>query len=278
MTEANDTETQSGTPPRNTRSRRWCFTYNNYTEDILDNLVKKFDDTPGTKYVIGREVGKEEGTPHLQGCVWWKNAHTFNSMKKLMDENHVETTINWFASVIYCKKDNNYVTNIVEKKSDEQIMIETLLEQEYKDVVWKDWQQEVIHIVSGPVDKRAIYWFWEKTGNVGKSYLCKYLCMIFDAIVCEGKAADVFNQIQMVKKKENIKLVICDISRSNEDYVSYNAIEKCKNGFCYSGKYKGGRCLFPIPHVIVFSNFPPDMTKMSMDRWRIHNIGETIEC
>jgi hypothetical protein len=31
--------------------------------------------------------------------------------------------------------------------------------------------------------------------------------------------------------------------------------------------------MIPAPVVVVFANFPPDMTKMSMDRWTVDEVG-----
>ena len=54
--------------------------------------------------------------------------------------------------------------------------------------------------------------------------------------------------------------------------MSYSAIESLKDGLLFSGKYEGGVKLFPPPHVVIFANFLPDMTKLSIDRWDIHTL------
>lgn len=73
---------------------------------------------------------------------------------------------------------------------------------------------------------------------------------------------------------EDPKIIICDIPRTNLEYINYGAIESIKNGMIYSGKYEGGQCIFDNPHVVVFANELPDGSKMSRDRWRIHYITE----
>ena len=57
------------TPPSKQviQSKRWCFTYNNYTLEQLDQIeltLKKMD----MRYVIGLEVAST-GTEHLQGYI-----------------------------------------------------------------------------------------------------------------------------------------------------------------------------------------------------------------
>ena len=43
----------------------------------------------------------------------------------------------------------------------------------------------------------------------------------------------------------------------------------------FINQIRSKRVKFSIPHVIVFSNFYPDKTKLSIDRWDIHKINET---
>lgn len=68
------------------RSRGWCFTVNNYTALDIDQLLDiEFD------YMsIGFEKG-DQGTPHIQGYVYWNNQRVFDSVKKLLpNKAHIE--------------------------------------------------------------------------------------------------------------------------------------------------------------------------------------------
>lgn len=88
------------------RSRSWCFTINNWTEDDV-RLVK----TTGATYIVfGFEKGETEGTQHLQGYIEFADAKTLNKMKKLLPRAHLEIkrgTADQAAE--YCKKDGHYV-------------------------------------------------------------------------------------------------------------------------------------------------------------------------
>lgn len=119
----------------------------------------------------------------------------------------------------------------------------------------------------GPPSKRKIIWIWDKVGNTGKTTLAKHLCMYHGAIYVSGKAADIKHAIISMAVKP--KIVIIDCPRTSENYVSYAALESVQNGFFFSGKYEGGQCLFEIPHVIVFANFPPIRENLSADRWKV---------
>ena len=66
-----------------------------------------------------------------------------------------------------------------------------------------------------------------------------------------------------------------DLARDSHDYVNYGALEQLKNGLVYNTKYESGMRMFDTPHVVVFSNFPPDETKISPDRVKLTTLGGT---
>lgn len=86
------------------RARGWCFTHNNYTEEEYD----KWKTIECVYLVIGREVG-EQGTPHLQGYVYFENAKTLSACKALIaDGVHWENTKGTPKEASdYCKKDGD---------------------------------------------------------------------------------------------------------------------------------------------------------------------------
>lgn len=185
----------------------------------------------------------------------------------------------WAKNVAYCTKEmrgdwSKIHGNIPEAsryKPYEKVVMETT----YKDVVWRTWQQDVIDIVAGPVHPRHVYWFWEPTGNSGKSFLTKWMFMNWRCVIGGGKKADVFHQVAKALEADANnwpQLVLLDIPRSNQKYCCYGAIEDLQNGFVNSGKYEGGVYAFPQPHVIVFANEEPDYAEMSADRWVVRRL------
>lgn len=85
-------------------SRSWCFTLNNYTEEERDALR----DCKCVYMLFGYERG-DEGTPHLQGYVHYKDAKTLSAMKKIMPRAHLEIrkgTVD--QAVDYCKKEGDF--------------------------------------------------------------------------------------------------------------------------------------------------------------------------
>lgn len=74
--------------PSGKRSRGWCFTVSNYTEDDLVT-VKAL--AHASAYVIaGYEVAPKTGTPHIQGYVYYESARSFESMRKRLPRAHLE--------------------------------------------------------------------------------------------------------------------------------------------------------------------------------------------
>lgn len=258
------------------RSRKWCFTLNNYNELDLKNLVSVLE-TRKHRYIIGEEIG-EQGTPHLQGYIEGTNAISFDTLCKWCPKGHYEPCKgSTKQNVNYCSKDGKFHTNInVNKYIDK---IEYCLNLQYKEVKWKPFQQDIIErITSNEPDDRKINWFYDINGNVGKSFLCKYIALKFEnVIISEGKKDNVYNQVLTLYSSENYDItkrmvIILDISRHNQDFINYGCIESLKNGCIYSGKYEGGTCIFPPPFVFIFSNCEPDYEKWSEDRYNVKNI------
>lgn len=251
------------------KSRKYCFTLNNYTLNEVEQIIRDFG---SDKYVIGCEIAPETSTPHLQGYLEFKNPRSFKSVKKLLPRAHIEKARgSTKQNYEYCTKDGEFKTNI-DMRTPQDKLKEACM-REYENVSWHSWQKQILDILDAPPDPRKINWFWEESGNVGKSYLCKYLALTRDVIICEGKKADIFNQVKAVIDEGKIpKVVLMDIPRSAAGYVSYGALEALKNGLMYSGKYEGGQCVFPHPHVICFANTIPDIGAMSNDRWVINEI------
>lgn len=252
-------------PPR-VRSRAWCLTLNNYTQDEKLKMAQYFEKKD--QWIIGVE-GKD-ATPHLQAYFKSKNPIDFGKVKKLFPRAHIEKALggakqNW----VYCSKENDFTSNMDFRSFKDKVKNQ-LLESEYKDVEWRPWQTEILELKN---DDRTINWYWEATGNKGKSYLSKYIALTRKVIICDGKKADIFNQVNMMMDKEQLpEVIICDIPRTSIDYINYGALEQLKNGMLYSGKYEGGVCLFPPPLVICLANTAPDLTAMSEDRWNVIEI------
>ncbi len=124
----------------------------------------------------------------------------------------------------------------------------------------KVWQRSVIGKLLLQND-REILWCWETAGNVGKTYLGKYLESVHGAFLCQlGKKVD------LAYAYNYQSIVAFDLTRSDKDFINYSLIESFKDGRIFSGKYESKIKKFPSCKVIVFSNYEPDYAKLSLDR------------
>lgn len=136
------------------------------------------------------------------------------------------------------------------------------------------WQAKILEMIKERPHDREIWWFWEPIGNTGKSCLAKHIRMWYKAAVLGGTAKDCFCSLKLRLEVDDVKVIIFDLSRSQENWVSYDAIEKIKNGVFFAGKYESGDVLMNPPHILVFANFEPILGKFSQDRWKIVRIGD----
>lgn len=133
--------------------------------------------------------------------------------------------------------------------------------------VLKDWQKTCIEKYMSQGDRKVL-WIYDPVGNTGKTWLGRYLMIklkdVYKINTCSYK------DIAYAYKKQ--KNVIFDYSRSQCEYFNYMAMESLKNGEMFSGKYHSHQVIFSPAKVLVFANYPPDVTKLSVDRWDIYKI------
>jgi len=87
--------------------RAWCFTLNNYT--LLDEEHIKTTIKPFCRYLLyGREVGAD-GTPHLQGYVYFHNARQRRAVSRMLPRAHLEPSNGSpTQNYKYCTKDGDF--------------------------------------------------------------------------------------------------------------------------------------------------------------------------
>lgn len=89
------------------RTRGYCFTINNYTDDDEEFCFCYLPDY--FEYVIyGLEVG-ENGTPHIQGYLYDSSRPVFSKIKKLLPRAHIENAKGSpQQNIKYCSKDGDF--------------------------------------------------------------------------------------------------------------------------------------------------------------------------
>lgn len=244
------------------RSRAWCFTVNNPSEDTVAQLCLTLHNF---EYVFQLE---KESTEHIQGVMRYPNP--MDKWPDCGDGIHWERCRNWRASIKYCTKVRTRIngpwTNIPNLKW-RRTLIDPMAGLKPH---W--WQTEILAMIKEEPDNRKVYWYWSTHGGVGKSCLGKSIVMRYNAVLVGGSARDIYCAIKLFTDEKDIDVVIFDIPRSSFNRISYNAIEAIKNGLVFSPKYESGCVTFNSPHCIVFANFPPDVSQLSSDRWVIKQI------
>lgn len=278
------------------QGRNFVFTLNNPTGPPVFPA--------GCEYAYQLEEG-EAGTPHYQGYVVFKKMQRLSALKKLLPEAHwenrkgshdqalaystkedtrIEAPVNTFtARTPGCRTDLIEAAALIRTKGSwadviaDEDLYEVLakhprfVQQIYQHklqplltgVELRAWQQSLLDELLGEPDSRAILWYYDPIGNLGKSWMARYLAINHRAsIFSAGKSADIAHAL------DNPKIVVWDLSRSLEEHVNYGVMEDVKNGVIFSPKYESGTKIFPIPHVVVFSNFPCPSGKFSDDRIR----------
>lgn len=133
------------------------------------------------------------------------------------------------------------------------------------------WQTRIDGIVAGNPSDRVIHFVVDPQGNSGKSWMCKFLITKYSErvqVLRVGKRDDLAYAIDVDKD-----IFLFDIPRTQMTFLQYSVLESLKDRMIFSPKYESSfKVLQKTPHVIVFSNEPPDMNALSLDRYNIINI------
>jgi len=257
-----------GNTKTRSRSRNYVFTLNNYTNEDIDNIILMCH-TKEYKYIFQEEKG-ERGTPHLQGYLMAQYPIDFNAINKLFKWHVEKARGSKLQNMNYCSKISDRIGEVFSNMPEFVVIKDNYLKQQpYA------YQLEILELIKKEPDERIIYWYWEPKGNTGKSTFCKHLALKYNAFIMSGKGNDIKYAICSMDKKPT--LIVMDIPRCNNNYISYDTLESVKNGMFFNTKYESQMVLMNSPHLIIFSNEEPDREKMSGDRWCVRPINITPE-
>lgn len=137
---------------------------------------------------------------------------------------------------------------------------------------WRPWQVAALELLQQPPHPRRVHWFVDPTGGIGKSFLVRYLATNRGSLPLSSGRHD-----RLLNAFQGQEIVTFDFARDvnsggtgDHDRTPYAVIESIKNGVVFSGFFGAPPRVFPIPHVFCFSNFDPDQSKLSADRWDIY--------
>lgn len=264
----------------------------------------------------GEETCPNTGRKHLQGYVELRKKATFIAIKKILGDPavHLEPRKGSQTEAIkYCQKEGKFQEHGIKKQAKESkdlAGIERLLRKGLSDVeIWnedpigsfhaekfikhyrkmakisasvdamkelyhdaelnqfqQEWKQRLIN-----QNNRQITWVNDPIGNSGKTFFSMYMAYHHNAFIStNAKSADI------AMAYDGQEYYIMDLTRSIEGHVNYGVLEAIKNGCVFSSKYDSQMKIFKPPKVLVLSNFQPDLTKLSMDRWDIITVKQPL--
>lgn len=259
--------------PQKSQRRNHFFTWFIADEDAIEAHRELLEVTfQQFCYCWAYQVEKcpETGRLHFQGTCMCKKLMRFT-------EFGLPKQIHW-ESVRNIKKSLTYCTKVESRFAGPWCHNHTVTKPIHYIVPNRQYQTFIIgDILSEDPDPRSIHWFFDRDGNVGKSSFCKYLVGKHDALfIDEGTKSNIVNMVYNWKRE--IKLVVLDVPRANKNKVSYKSLEAIKNGMIMNTKYETGQKMFNPPHIIVFSNFPPDVNNetVSADRMHVYEITQVF--
>lgn len=296
------------------QARHWCFTLNNPQDEEWYNDSNPLPALPDERYVVWQLETGEEGTPHYQGYVEFSRPKRKGAVRRMLRAHWGARKASREAARDYCRKEDTRVDGPWErgafndggqgKRNDLADAVQALkaggmkrvaqehptsyvkfarglkaLEEELRedprdeDFEPRGWQLELLsYIVGVEPDDRTIIWVTDEQGGRGKSRLARYLLAEHGAAQLEGKVAD------MAFAYNREPIVIFDITRAQAEHSDhlYTFAEKLKNGVIFATKYESRAKRFKPPHVIFFSNSPPDTSKWTRDRLIELNLADAV--
>lgn len=256
----------------------WTFTLNNWTQKEYDELKSAFSAKNIDLWIIGKEIG-ENGTPHLQGYFEFKIRARPTSLNLSHNRCHFERRAKKATRLdnyLYCSKDGNFEDNFPRNWKLENNVAEHRGLIKYEQLYW--WQKWLVYEYlksRTEYEDRLIYWIWSEKGNMGKTSFCRYMKRTYKAgYLCNAKSADV---ALYVFKKGGKDCYCFNYLRSSNGRINYGAIEALKDGLMFSPKYESDDIDIESPFIICMSNEPPEVERLSEDRWVIINIDVDLE-
>lgn len=259
----------SGTKPKNNPVYRWVFTLKSKIPESVPIVPENYQTEIRQLWETLNKIAKEfyfqlekgqSGFIHYQGCFSLIDKDRFDSLKNNLGyrDIHLEQCIDWNASKLYCSKKD---TQISKPYNHNSIFV---------DIPHLKYRWQVLlknRLLTTKPHKRRVEWYIDTIGGKGKSDFTKNLLLTSNKIVnvvTGGSGKDIAMSLN-----DNPDIIIFDLPRTTEGFVSYNVIEQCKNGMVFSPKYESKFKCFNVPHIIIFANFGPDISKLSADRWDI---------
>lgn len=155
---------------------------------------------------------------------------------------------------------------------------------ERKELKYHPWQERLMDVLGYEMTERNIVWVYDRVGGTGKSTWGQRMDIDGNALYIGhlGKVADFIEVLYREKDRWDGKYMIIDLTREQERGCAiYQCIEEAAKELHVRQKYTSVKFRQRRqPRICVLANWPPEVTKLSMDRWMIYQVpkaGLTLE-
>ena len=242
------------------------------------------------------EFGSETGTPHYQLAIVTKSIcrknHILEALQLVVEAHiNIDIQLDFENMKKYCTKDSEFLSEEYSGKIFKHQWKLNFLERkpELKQVVENPypWQRFFLdNILSPKPDSRIVDWLVDPVGNTGKSSFARaYVSQEpTDGILMKIDNLDrmeltliqkIFNYRDRYNKDP--KIIFFDFPRAVDQKKVMAAtalMEDAKSGHLetsFGGKHREAQ--ISNIHIVVMANTAPDLSILSIDRWRIWRLG-----
>lgn len=249
-------------------------------EDTTKSDWLSFFGTYCKKWAFQKEQGQgANGYVHGQGRMSLVAKKAFGPLKCLMDTAgltgyHLTPT----SKGVALKGDTFYV---IKKDSrldgpwtdQDQLEPKVMTKQLAKIQTLYPWQQSVVDYLQTWED-RKILCIVQPAGDCGKSGFAEYLEYhdLANEIPPMNDMQDIMACVMSFKNKKAFVIDMPKAMKKDKLGPFFAGLECLKNGLAYDKRYSFKKMRFDRPHIIVFTNTPPDTDLLSPDRWDFRQI------
>ena len=143
----------------------------------------------------------------------------------------------------------------------------------------RQWQSDLMELISDKPTDRHVYWISGDKGNEGKSWFQSYLETFFGysrvvRLDLRNKTTNIIHTLAKRPLQTTDIFLFNDTRAGYRKDQNYAVLEHIKDGCTVSAKYDSKVVNFKTPNIlIVFSNNFPNTQGLSKDRWRIYFIS-----
>lgn len=241
------------------RSRNWCFTINNYT----NNEILACDEIECSYIVYGDEVG-DNNTPHLQGYIEFKDAKSLKSVKdKLGGRAHLEIRRGTPKQASdYCKKQGTFFERGTISNQGKRTDLEAIADlvkdggvanvaKTRPDAIIK-YGRNIERLAELLMEPRSteptVIWLWGKTGT----YKTRTA-----TTGCEPEEYYIWNGTKWWNGYHQQKRVIIDDYDWDKSEQGFRYLLRLLDGYAIQVETKGGMLYFNSPEIYITCEFAP---------------------